>query len=190
MKIPAVTLGATLSLDGKIIETPHCEILHLRKKFDAVLTGDSMWLRADFQAEGLRGRGKETRDVSSVVFVTKSMPTAEQEALKQSKCRSIVSRGAKINLRQALEILARDYEVRTVVCEGEAALFYALLKQNLVQMLHVTFIPMVMGGAHAATLLGPASTALLPHSMELQLESFRKKGDKAFAIYRVKGGPK
>ena len=58
-----------------------------------------------------------------------------------------------------------------------------LVEDGLVGKLHITFAPLVIGGAEAPTLLGPARTSLLRRSIPLGLESFSRKRDEGFATY-------
>lgn len=118
-----------------------------------------------------------------VVFGPGSMPLSERRRLEKLAHVHIVSRGNKINTRQALALLARDYGVRSVVCEGGAALFRSLVASRLVHKLHVTFLPLVVGGADVPTLLGPSGKALLKRSIALKPDGFRQQGGEVFASY-------
>ncbi|MFM8229937.1 MAG: hypothetical protein ACKOAL_01815, partial [Chthoniobacterales bacterium] len=60
----------------------------------------------------------------------------------------------------------------------------ALAESRFVGKLHITFAPVIVGGADAPTLLGPARTSLLRRSIPLRLQSFRPIGGEAFATYR------
>jgi len=119
-----------------------------------------------------------------VVFSTKAMPAATRQWLETVADVRIEPRAKRVDLRRALEILARDYGVRSVLCEGGAKLFRSLVEARLVRKLHVTFAPVIIGGAEAPTLLGPARTSLLRRSIPLRLEASRPVGGEAFATYR------
>jgi riboflavin biosynthesis pyrimidine reductase len=95
---------------------------------------------------------------------------------------------AGVDVRRALEVLAGDYKVRLAVCEGGAALFAGFIRHGLVSRIHVTWAPLIFGGAAAPTLLGPAAESLLPRSMGLRLEEFRAVGGEAYATYAVRRG--
>ena len=125
-----------------------------------------------------------------VVFTTKLMPAATKRWLEKVARVHVEPRGKTVNPQLALQILARDYGVRSALCEGGAELFRALVEAGLVQTLHVTFAPVIIGGADAPTLVGPAPTSLLAQSIPLHLESFAPRGGEVFATYRVAGGSK
>lgn len=123
-----------------------------------------------------------------VVFTTQSMPASTKRWLDDVADVRIEPRGNRVDPRYALEALARDYGVRSVLCEGGAELFRALVQAGLVRTLHVTFAPVIIGGAGAPTLLGPAPSSLLKRSIPLRLEGFFPRGEEAFATYRVAAG--
>lgn len=120
-----------------------------------------------------------------VVFTTKLMPASTKQWLEKVSRVYIEPRGQAVNPNHALRILARDYGVRSALCEGGAELFRSLVQAGLVQTLHVTFAPMIIGGAEALTLLGPAQSSLLARSIPLRPESFAPRGGEVFATYRV-----
>ena len=120
-----------------------------------------------------------------VVFTTKAMPAVTRRWLESVADVHVESRSKTVEVRRALQILARDYSVRSALCEGGAELFRSLIQARLVRTLHVTFAPIVIGGADAPTLLGPAHSSLLKKSIPLRLEKFSQRGSEAFATYRV-----
>ncbi|MFM8684175.1 MAG: RibD family protein [Chthoniobacterales bacterium] len=119
-----------------------------------------------------------------IVFSTKSMPAATRLWLEKVADVRLEPRAKRVDLRRAMAVLARDYGVRSVLCEGGAEVFRALAESRLVAKLHITFAPVIIGGADAPTLLGPARTSLLRRSIPLRLQSFRPIGAEAFATYR------
>jgi len=120
-----------------------------------------------------------------VVFTTKLMPAATKRWLENVSRVHVEPRGQAVDPKRALQILARDYGVRSALCEGGAELFRALVQAGLVQTLHVTFAPVIIGGAEAPTLLGPARSSILRRSIPLRLGSFRLEGPEAFASYSL-----
>ena len=123
-----------------------------------------------------------------VVFTTKLMPASTKRWLEVVSHVHVEPRGHVVDMRRALRILSQDYGVRSALCEGGAELFRALVQAGLVQALYVTFAPVIIGGAGAPTLLGPAPSSLLRRSIPLRLEGCLQRGDEAFATYRVAAG--
>lgn len=120
-----------------------------------------------------------------VVFSTKAMPAATRLWLEKVADIRVEPRAKRVDLRRMLEILVSDYGVRSVLCEGGADLFRSLAQAGLVGKLNITFAPVIIGGADAPTLLGPARNSLLRRSIPLRLQSFRPIDGEAFATYRL-----
>jgi len=189
-------------------------MLELRAKADAIMVGrgtieaDDMPLclpspklrtqrvRAGKSAEPLRviftNSGRLRRNLRVfrggapiVVFTTEAMPAATRRWLEKLADVRTTGRGKKVDVRKALALLARDYGVRSALCEGGGELLRSFVEAGLLRRLHVTFAPVVIGGADAPTLLGPAGTSLLRRSIPLRLQAFRRIGSEAFAAYIV-----
>ena len=120
-----------------------------------------------------------------VVFTTKAMPARTLAWLEKRADVRVEARRKTVHLRRALEVLASDYGVECAVCEGGPTLLAGLVKEGLLRRLHVTFAPLIFGGASAPTLLGPAFSSLLTRSVPLRLEAFEVKGGEGYARYRV-----
>ena len=70
---------------------------------------------------------------------------------------------------------------------GQAERIRKLLEEGKLKRLHVTFVPTIVGGAVAPTLLGVPAQALLEKSVPLRLERIRQTGARCEAVYVVKG---
>jgi 5-amino-6-(5-phosphoribosylamino)uracil reductase len=119
-----------------------------------------------------------------VIFSTLRMPVRYQKALRK-KATLHLSDARTVDLRWMLQQLRRDYGVRTVACEGGAALFRSLLEKDLVDQLNLTIAPYLFGGANAPTLTGP-SKEFLPRSIRCALTGMRTVGEECFLTYRIK----
>lgn len=124
-----------------------------------------------------------------VVFTTAAMPAAVRRRLEKVADVHVEPRAKRVDPRRALSILARDYAVRAALCEGGAELFRSLVVAGLVRELHITFSPLVIGGAEAPTLLGPARSSRLRRAIPLRLVNFRQTGAEGFATYRFPAVP-
>ena len=211
MRLPVVEAGFVLSVDGKAAtRSAGCRpgpsgdwprVAELRGRADAVLIGrrtleeddpvrgmGRVPLRVVFSSSGkLRRTLKAFRPGGGpvVVFTTKEMPASTRTWLEGVADVRVESRAKSVNLRRALAILAEDYNVRRAVCEGGPSLVRGLVREGLLARLHVTFVPVVFGGAMAPTLLGPAGLSDLKRSVCLRLENFEAREGRGFATYRV-----
>jgi riboflavin biosynthesis pyrimidine reductase len=124
-------------------------------------------------------------DISPIIiFSTKRMPRRNQDALRK-KATLHLTDAEHLDLAEMLKTLRRQYNVRTLACEGGPTLFRALLEENLIDQLNLTIAPYMFGGAKAPTLTG-LSNDFLPSSVHCSLTDMRIVGDECFLIYRIK----
>ncbi|MDQ6626729.1 MAG: RibD family protein [Verrucomicrobiota bacterium] len=119
-----------------------------------------------------------------VIFSTTRMPRRQQKLLRE-KATLHLSESDSVDLAWMLQQLRAQYKVRTVACEGGAALFREMLELGLVDQLNLTIAPLLFGGAKAPTLTG-VSTEFLPKSVRCSLTDMRTVGDECFLTYRIK----
>ena len=124
-------------------------------------------------------------DISPIlIFSTTRMPRAHQKALRE-KATLHLSDSSEVDLMWMLQQLRRDYDVRSVACEGGAALFRSMLERDLIDQLNLTIAPFLFGGAGAPTLTG-LSRDFLPASVRCSLTEMRTVGEECFLTYRVR----
>ncbi|MHC4428439.1 MAG: RibD family protein [Planctomycetota bacterium] len=88
-----------------------------------------------------------------------------------------------VDLERLLGRLA-ERGVERLLVEGGAELNWALLREDLVDELHVTIAPALLGGRDAPTLLGGDGFSM-KNKRKLQLEEVRREGDEIFCRYAV-----
>ena len=124
-------------------------------------------------------------DISPIlIFSTKRMPRAKQEALSKKATLHLTS-AKQVDLCAMLEILRTKYDVRRLACEGGPTLFRSLLERDLIDQLNLTVAPYMFGGAKAPTLTG-LSKDFLPASVHCSLTEMRTIGEECFLTYRIK----
>lgn len=119
-----------------------------------------------------------------LVFSTTRMPRKTQAALEE-KAALHLTESDEVDLAAMLRILRRQYNVRTVECEGGPTLFRSLLERGLVDQLNLTIAPFMFGGRKAPTLTG-LSKEFLPGSVHCRLIQMRVVGEECFLTYRIK----
>ena len=119
-----------------------------------------------------------------LIFSTTKMPRSYQKQLRE-KATLHLSESKSVDLGWMLQTLRRDYKVRSVACEGGAALFRSMLEFDLIDQLNLTIAPYLFGGRDAPTLAG-RSTDFLPSSVRCSLTDMRTMGDECFLTYRIK----
>jgi 5-amino-6-(5-phosphoribosylamino)uracil reductase len=118
-----------------------------------------------------------------LIFSTARMPKKVQAALREKAVLHLED-SQHVDLARMLLTLRRQYDVRTVACEGGAKLFRGLLERGLVDELSLTIAPYLFGGANAPTLTG-LNKEFLPASVHCRLIDMRVVGDECFLTYRI-----
>ena len=119
-----------------------------------------------------------------VIFSTTRMPRQNQKALRE-KATLHLTEESSVDLAWMLGQLRTEYGVKSVACEGGAALFRSMLELDLVDQLNLTIAPYLFGGRDAPTLTG-VSSDFLPQSVRCSLVDMRTVGDECFLTYRIK----
>jgi riboflavin-specific deaminase-like protein len=119
-----------------------------------------------------------------VIFSTTRMPARRQKELRKAAT-LYLSEEESVDLLWMLQQLQMDYKVKSVACEGGAALFRSMIELGLVDQLNLTIAPYLFGGNDAPTLTG-VEKSFLPASVRCSLVDMRTVGDECFLTYRIK----
>lgn len=87
--------------------------------------------------------------------------------------------------RTALADIVERARGRRLLFEGGPRVLHALAAGGFLTHLHAAILPVVSGGASVPTLLGPAASSLLRHSVDLRLQRFRMADGAALVTYAV-----
>lgn len=118
-----------------------------------------------------------------IVFSTRRMPQSVRASIVQHADLWIFN-APEVDLAVMLRILRSTYRVRMVVCEGGPRLFRALLEIGAVDELHLTWAPLIFGGAKAPTLTGLPGR-FLPATIHCRLRKMEVKGNECFLSYSL-----
>lgn len=91
----------------------------------------------------------------------------------------------QLDFVQALRWLRKKWNVKRLLCEGGGEVNDALLRAKLVNEIHVTLCPLVLGGRDAPTLADGKGAAKLSDAARLVLKSRRRFEDELFLIFQV-----
>lgn len=90
----------------------------------------------------------------------------------------------EVDFPAALRWLRRRWGVQRLVCEGGGELNEALLRDGLVNELHVTICPKIFGGRNAPTIADGHGFATLSYAALFQLQSAQRVADEMFLVFK------
>ncbi|MBI5821631.1 MAG: dihydrofolate reductase family protein [Verrucomicrobia bacterium] len=126
------------------------------------------------------------RQVSPIlIFTSRRAPRAKLDRLARLPDVHVYIVGERdVDVPLMLDILARDWKVRRLLCEGGASLNWSLFVAHAVDEVFITLCPRVFGGANAPTLVdgvGFPRNAIL----NAKLLCCERKGQELFLRYRI-----
>ena len=127
--------------------------------------------------------------VSPIILLTSSQaPKLNLAKLERLTDSMKVCGKESVALGQALGWLQRNWAVNRLLCEGGGELNFELLRLGLVDELHLTFCPRIIGGRNAATIFDGTGFAQLTKLKKLKLIRQRRIGDELFTTWLVRPG--
>jgi len=91
----------------------------------------------------------------------------------------------EIDFAHAFRWLRQKWKVRRLLCEGGGELDGGLFRAGVVNELHLTICPKILGGRNAPTIADGIGVSRLKRATQLRLKSARRQGDEFFLVYRV-----
>ena len=122
-----------------------------------------------------------------VILTTKQATTRRLKHLRAVATEVKVCGAKELDFHSALRWLRRKWGVRRLVCEGGGRLNDALFQAGLVNELHLTVCPRVLGGRNAPTIADCLGAGVLAQAARLKFRSARRRGDEMFLVYRAGG---
>lgn len=140
--------------------------------------------------------GSGSLDPNAHIFKKRFSPiiiltTARADARKLKALRTVADEvkivGEKeLNFRAALAWLRKKWNVKRLICEGGGELNDALFRAGVVDELHLTLTPFLIGGRHAPTICDGVGFPKLARAAQLRLKSSKRVGDELFLVYSVR----
>jgi len=120
-----------------------------------------------------------------IILTTRRATAAWLKELRAVAAEVIICGAKEINFPRALRWLRAKWGIKRLLCEGGGELNEAFFRAGLVNQLHLTVCPKVLGGRTAPTIADGLGAGSLARATKLQLESARRQGDEMFLVYRV-----
>ena len=89
----------------------------------------------------------------------------------------------QVDFLVALRWLRSEWNIRNLLCEGGSQVNAALLEADLVDQIHLTLCPWIVGGREAPTIADGDGVADLADASAWQLERTRRLGNELFLTY-------
>jgi 2,5-diamino-6-(ribosylamino)-4(3H)-pyrimidinone 5'-phosphate reductase len=94
---------------------------------------------------------------------------------------------SQIDFSAALHWLRKKWKVRRLLCEGGGELNGALFQAGLVNEVHITLCPILLGGRRAPTLADGGGVTKLADAARFRLASMKRTGSELFLVYQRSG---
>ena len=121
----------------------------------------------------------------TIVLTTERAPRSCLARLAAVADQVCVCGREEIDFRRALGWLRAECSVSRLLCEGGGELNAALFSAGLVNELHLTICPFIIGGRRAATIADGQGVTRLADAARLSLRSHRQVGDEVFQVWRL-----
>jgi 2,5-diamino-6-(ribosylamino)-4(3H)-pyrimidinone 5'-phosphate reductase len=120
-----------------------------------------------------------------IVLASGQAPKSRLAKLKRlADCVKVCGKNS-VALGQALGWLRREWAVKRLLCEGGGELSFEILRLGLVDELHLTICPIIIGGKDAPTIADGDGFPRLAKAANLKLTRQRRVGDELFTTWCI-----
>ena len=209
---PKIILSAAMSIDGKISTiTGDSKLsskndlrrLHkLRSRVDAILIGKKTVKVDDpiLTVRYVKGKNpiriildplgsisskyriiKTAKQIPTIFVCTNKITSKNQKSLEKNSI-DVIKMGSEINLKKLLLMLSQK-NIRTILLEGGGLTNWEFLRQNLIDEIHLTITPYLIGGRDSVSLIGGAGFSRISNSPKFGLKKVRRLEDELILQY-------
>ena len=123
---------------------------------------------------------------SQIIIITTDLIPPQRERELKMLADELKSFGkTEIDFFKAFQWLNAKWKVKQLLVEGGGELNDALFRANLIDELHLTICPKILGGRTAPTIADGLGALNLYDASQLALKSFQRQGDELFVVYRI-----
>lgn len=122
---------------------------------------------------------------SPIIVLTTRRASSRRVALLRGQADHLwISPGSELDFAEILKRIQREFAVRRLLVEGGGELNFALLRAGLVDELHLTLCPLVLGGRQAPTIADGPGIPHLTDAARFVPTSLRRHGNEMYAVFR------
>ncbi len=120
-----------------------------------------------------------------LILTTERAGAKRLKALSKLADEVLVCGEREIDFAFALQDLRARWQVKRLLCEGGGELNAAMFQAGLVNELHLTVCPKIVGGRTAPTIADGVGAKTLSDATHLKLIGQKRHGDEIFLTYRI-----
>ena len=120
-----------------------------------------------------------------IVLVGNKAPKRDVTRLEKLGAQVWRSPGQEVDFTVVLRRLRSEFGIKRLLCEGGGGLNDSLFRAGLVDELHLTLCPRVIGGREAPTIADGLGFQQLGDAALFELKSAKRHGDELFLTYRA-----
>ena len=185
----------------------HANLLTLRDKADAILTGAGTLNAQPDVTLGPGPRSKKnpplrviasgggnvnprhkifrTQGAPVIVLATERISRARLQKLETAADVVKICGASSIDFARALYFLQNEWGVKRLLCEGGGDLNDSLLRAGVVDEVNLTICPLILGGREAPTIAGGIGFERLADACQFKLKSKKQVKNEIFLVYRA-----
>ena len=125
------------------------------------------------------------RSAPVIAWVSQSAPAARVRRLAALADEVWTSPGDRVDVQAGLKWLSKRHGVRDALVEGGGSLNDAFFRAGVVDELHLTWCPLLIGGRDAPTACDGLGSGPLAGACRMALHSIQRHGNEIFLVYRA-----